>query len=315
LLIALTILSVLTGFAGHAYADPSPGEIEAQIDAKWNQIEPTIEEHNGVKIKLDLERGKAEDLAAQLKPLEDQVASTRSQVSVYADYMYRGGNIAGVSAVLETGDPTTFADRLMSMNQVARYYNAKLGDVVEAKKKLEEAKKPLDTLIGQLDAAEKEQAARIQTIKDQIAELDKLRLKAYANGGGTGSLAPVPCPTTYPGGPHGIAIKYACAQISKPYVFATAGPNTFDCSGLTMAAWAQAGVSLAHFAATQRKQTAYISRDQLMPGDLVFYYGDLHHVGLYAGDGWIVHASRSGVPIGMRKMDSGGNIHSFGRPG
>lgn len=315
MLIALTILSVLVGFAGHAYADPTPAEIEAQIDAKWNQIEPTIEEHNGVKIKLDLERKKAEDLATQLKPLEDEVAATRSRMAVYADYMYRGGNLAGISAVLDTNDPSVLAERMMSMDQVAVFFNSRLGDVVAAKKKLEEAKKPLDILITQLDAAEKEQAARIQTIKDQIAELDKLRLKAYANGGGTGSLAPVPCPTTYPGGPHGIAIKYACAQIGKPYVFATDGPDTFDCSGLTLAAWREAGVSLAHFAATQRKQIAYITRDQLMPGDLVFYYGDLHHVGLYAGDGWIVHASRSGVPIQMRKMDSGGNIHSFGRPG
>ncbi|WP_020522783.1 C40 family peptidase [Catelliglobosispora koreensis] len=315
LLTVLSTLALLFGFAGHAYADPTPAEIEAQIDAKWNQIEPTVEEHNAVRIKLDLERKKADELTAKLKPLEDEVATTRTQVGIYADYLYRGGTLAGIGAMLDANDPTVFAERLQSMDQVARHFNGHLDHVLATKKELDEAKKPLDAIIAQLDALEKEQAARIQVIKDEIAKLDQLRLKAYANGGGIGELAPVPCPTTYPGGAAGTAIKYACAQIGRPYVFAADGPDSFDCSGLTKSAWLAAGVSLPHNAKAQRGVVASVSRSELRPGDLVFYYSDLHHVGMYAGDGWIVHASRPGVPVKMRKMDSGGNIHSYGRPG
>jgi cell wall-associated NlpC family hydrolase len=81
-----------------------------------------------------------------------------------------------------------------------------------------------------------------------------------------------------------------------------------------MAAWRKAGVYLPHNAAQQRRSIPYVSRANLRPGDLVFYYSDLHHVGLYVGGGWVVHASQAGVPIKMKKVDDG-PIHSFGRPG
>jgi cell wall-associated NlpC family hydrolase len=113
-------------------------------------------------------------------------------------------------------------------------------------------------------------------------------------------------------------IRFACAQIGKPYVWGAEGPGSYDCSGLTLRAWAQVGVGLPHNAAAQRRAVKSVSRSQLRPGDLVFYYADLHHVAMYAGKingtDWIVHASQSGEPVQMRKMDAGGNIHSYGRP-
>ena len=311
-------IALVIGSAGHAHANPTPEEVERQIDAKGNEIEPISEEHNAVKIKLDVEKKKAEALATQLAPLEAEVAKTRGRVSVYADYMYRGGRAANISAMLSTDGPSAFANRMMSMDQVARFYNDRIGQVLDAKAKLDEAKKPLDAVVAQLATLEAEQQGRISTIEAEIKNLDKIRLAAYASGEGTGDLKPVPCPTTYPGGPAGTAIKFACAQIGKRYVFAADGPDSYDCSGLTMAAWAQAGVKLPHNAKAQRGVVPSVSRSELRPGDLVFYYSDLHHVGMYAGFAngthWIVHASRAGVPIQMRKMDNG-SIHSYGRPG
>jgi hypothetical protein len=289
------------------------------IDAKWNEIEPVIEEHNGVKIKLDLEKKKAEALATQLVPLEQEVLKARAKAGIYADYMYRGGQAAGINAMLETGDPSIIADRLLSMDQVSRHFNTRIEAVLVAKARLDQAKRPLDLLVAQLAALEAEQGGRIKLIEAEIKKLDELRLKAYANGGGIGELAPVPCPVSYPGGGAGAAISFACKQIGKMYKFATAGPTTFDCSGLTKAAWAQAGINLPHQSQAQRAAIPRISRSELRPGDLVFYYSPIHHVALYAGkiDGvdWIVHASRAGYPVHMRKMDSGGNINSYGRPG
>lgn len=288
------------------------------IDAKWGEIEPVVEEHNAVKIKLDVERKKAEALQAQLSPLEAEVAKTRVRVSVYADYMYKGGHATNINAVLTAGDPTVLAERMMSMDQVAHHFNSRIGEVLAAKAKLDEAKKPLDVIVAQLATLEAEQATRIKTIEAEIKNLDKMRLAAYAGGAGTGDLRPVPCPTTYPGGAAGTAVKFACAQIGKSYVFAADGPNSFDCSGLTMAAWLAAGVRLPHNAKAQRSAVPSVSRSELRPGDLVFYYSDLHHVAMYAGlingQHWIVHASRPGVPLKMRLMDNG-SIHSYGRPG
>jgi cell wall-associated NlpC family hydrolase len=89
-------------------------------------------------------------------------------------------------------------------------------------------------------------------------------------------------------------VAFALAQAGKPYVFAAAGPDAYDCSGLTMAAWATQGVHLAHFAATQYAQTQRVRPADLRPGDLVFFEADLGHVGLYLGARLMVHAPHTG---------------------
>jgi cell wall-associated NlpC family hydrolase len=95
---------------------------------------------------------------------------------------------------------------------------------------------------------------------------------------------------------------------------AAAGPDGFDCSGLTLAGWAQVGVYLPHNAAAQRRSMPYVSRQDLQLGDLVFYYEDLHHVAIYVGDGKVMSAPTFGDFVRMVNMDSS-PIHSFGRPG
>jgi cell wall-associated NlpC family hydrolase len=106
-----------------------------------------------------------------------------------------------------------------------------------------------------------------------------------------------PPPSTNPPAPSSraaVAVAYARAQLGKPYVFATAGPNTFDCSGLTMAAWRAAGVSMAHYSGSQATAFPRVSWSQLQPGDIVVFYSDWHHVGLYVGGGTMIHAPQTG---------------------
>ena len=88
---------------------------------------------------------------------------------------------------------------------------------------------------------------------------------------------------------------FAMAQVGKAYVFGAAGPSAFDCSGLTMAAWAQAGVSLPHSSSAQYASGRHISESELQPGDLVFYYSPISHVGIYIGNGQIVNALNPGA--------------------
>jgi Cell wall-associated hydrolases (invasion-associated proteins) len=90
------------------------------------------------------------------------------------------------------------------------------------------------------------------------------------------------------------AVAFARAQLGKPYVFATSGPNTFDCSGLTMAAWSSVGVRMPHYSGSQATMFPRVSWEQLKPGDIVAFYGDLHHVGLYIGGGMMIHAPQTG---------------------
>lgn len=89
-------------------------------------------------------------------------------------------------------------------------------------------------------------------------------------------------------------VAFARAQLGKPYVFATSGPDTYDCSGLTKAAWGSVGVRMAHYTGSQAVAFPKVAYQDLQPGDLVFFYADLHHVGIYIGGGMMIHAPQTG---------------------
>ena len=297
-----------------APAAPSVAEIERQIDEAWNRLEPVIEKHNATRQDLAAKKKQAAALANKIRPLHLQVELAMAKVGEFAVRAYKGGNTSAFNAILITGSPTTFVEQLEVLDQFARRQQKEIRSVVELEQRYAAQKAPLDTLVAQLGRTEVELAAKKKQIDAEITRLQKLRLQAYGSTVSLGSLRPAPCPASYPGGAAGIAVKFACAQIGKPYVWGADGPDSYDCSGLTMTAWGKAGVYLPHNAAAQRRAIPYVSRANLRPGDLVFYYSDLHHVGMYVGGGWVVHASQAGVPVKMKRVDDG-PIHSFGRPG
>ncbi|KQT94425.1 hypothetical protein ASG49_05975 [Marmoricola sp. Leaf446] len=117
-----------------------------------------------------------------------------------------------------------------------------------------------------------------------------------------------------PDGSASSAVSYAMAQVGKSYVWGASGPSSFDCSGLTMAAWATQGVSLPHNSGAQYASGTPVSESELQPGDLVFYYSPISHVGLYVGNGQVVNALNpgSGVQVsGLHDMPYSGAV----RPG
>lgn len=118
------------------------------------------------------------------------------------------------------------------------------------------------------------------------------------------TVAPAPQPTKAPppSSGAGAAVAYARAQLGKPYQWGAAGPNSFDCSGLTMMAWQAGGVSLPHYTAAQYANTAHVAIADLQPGDLVFFGSDLHHVGLYVGGGQMIDAPRTGENVKIQSI-------------
>jgi cell wall-associated NlpC family hydrolase len=112
-------------------------------------------------------------------------------------------------------------------------------------------------------------------------------------------------------------LAYARAQIGKPYEWGADGPNTFDCSGLTMRAWAQAGVSLYHYTGAQYDQTSRVAISDLQPGDLVFYGSSgptSHHVGLYVGGGQMIEAPYTGADVRYASIYRSDLLPYGGRP-
>jgi cell wall-associated NlpC family hydrolase len=99
-----------------------------------------------------------------------------------------------------------------------------------------------------------------------------------------------------------VAVNTAMAQLGKPYVWAGAGPNVFDCSGLTQYAFAAAGVALPHSSKAQAGHGTYVPRENLQPGDLVFFYSPISHMGIYIGNGQMVHAPSSGDVVKVTSL-------------
>jgi peptidoglycan DL-endopeptidase CwlO len=300
--------------AAHAHAEPTVDEIEAQIDVQWEKLEPVIEQYNKVHNQLKANQKKAAELRTKIAPLQLQANLALVKIGSIASRYYMTGPTSDVNALLSSGSPTAFTEQLTMLDVLAAQEQAQIADVTAARDKYDAEKQRLDALIAAQEKQDAELAARKKQIDKEINRLQKLRASAYGSSTSGGSLRLGPCPATYPGGKAGTAVRTACAQIGKPYVWGADGPGSFDCSGLTQYAWGKAGVSLTHHAADQWNEGAVVSRANARPGDLVFFYSDLHHVGVYVGNGLMVHAARAGKPVTMHTIDTM-PLMGFRRPG
>jgi cell wall-associated NlpC family hydrolase len=307
-------LLITTSTAGYADPSPAPGDIEAQINQQWNTLEPLIEQYNKVHGQYTAMQQKVAGLQAQIEPLAIQVDLAMTRVGVISAQAYKYGPASKLNALLQGSSPADFVDQVTTLGEIARHESATVADVVQLRDQYQQQKKPLDDALAALQAQDDTLKAQKAQIEAKIKQLDSMRLAAYGSGGGTGNLRPVPCPQVYTGDAGSRAAKFACQQIGKPYVWAASGPNAYDCSGLTMAAWQSVGVSLPHNALEQKQATPRVSQGNLRPGDLVFYYPDVHHVVIYVGNGWTVTAPTYGIPVKMQQLDTS-RWNSAGRPG
>jgi len=306
-------LVLMLGAQAHA-ADPDVATIEKQIAKLWNDAEPMIENYNKIHEQYKKNSAKLATLKKKIEPLQRQVDLAQIRIGVVSAQIYKGGSASALNAVLSSGDPGDLADQLSMIDQLAREQQRQISGVTEVKAKYDTQKAPLDTLVAKLAAQDKDLRAKTDAIEAKLKDLQALRRKAYGSTGSTGSFRPWPCPAAYEPTAGYKAAKFACSQAGKPYVWAASGPSSYDCSGLTLAAWKQVGVSLPHNALSQSQSMPHVSRANLKIGDLVFYYSSVHHVAIYVGDGKVMHAPTAGDNVRMADMDEAGPINSFGRP-
>jgi len=130
-------------------------------------------------------------------------------------------------------------------------------------------------------------------------------LPASADAGDPGTTAAaVAAPAAAPNGTAQAAVDTALAQVGDRYVYGATGPDSFDCSGLTSFAYKAAGVSIPRTSRAQAGFGAAVAKGDLKPGDLVFFYSPVSHVGMYIGNGQMVHASTAGKPVAVVNLDS-----------
>ena len=184
---------------------------------------------------------------------------------------------------------------------------------------LDQVKGNIKTLVGQIQAEKEREAeaaarasmqrAAAQQAAAQAAAAQAAAARQSSSSGDSSSAGSTPpsgsTNVPAPNSQAQVAVSTAMAQLGKPYVYAGSGPSVFDCSGLTMYAWAAAGVSLSHNAAAQYDSLPHVDINQLQPGDLVFFGSPIHHVGIFVGGGTMIEAPYTGVDV---------RYHSIYRP-
>jgi len=288
-----------------ALAQPSRDELREQIQEAEEAFQLAVEEYNDARARLEELQAQAEELNNQLAPLQEQIDAAYAETGQMAETMFRGGNASIIESLLSSGSPTTFLEQLATVNWLAANRSEAIAHLQELNAQLLDERAQIDQLIAEQTALEQELSDRRNQLEAEVDRLTDMYEDTYGSTPASNSGGNPPPP---PPGANAI-VQFAYAQLGEPYVFGAAGPDQWDCSGLTMRAYAQIGVSLAHSVRRQREQLAYV--DSPSPGDLIFYQG-LGHVGIYVGDGMSIHAPKPGDVVKLAPMDHM-PIHSFGR--
>ncbi|MEO6957602.1 MAG: C40 family peptidase, partial [Antricoccus sp.] len=243
------------------------------------------------------------------------VAAAKKGLGEVAAKAYTGGNSTAVSTLLTSSSPADLIDKLGTLDQISSYNNAKVITYLSAAKSAAADKSAADSASAAATATENDLASKktsfetqLPKLKAQLAALTPAQTTAVEATTGGAPVAPtaaaVPAAPVVSAGGGGSgaaqqAVSVAMAQIGKPYVFGAAGPNAFDCSGLTMYAYAAVGISLPHSSDGQSGMGTPVSMSALQPGDLLFASG---HVAMYIGGGMVVHAPVPGANVRTMPM-------------
>ncbi|MEU4419388.1 NlpC/P60 family protein [Actinoplanes sp. NPDC024001] len=299
LVVALTAFAITMSGATAVHAAPSKTELKKKIDAASEKLEDVTESYNKMRLDLKATKADATKLEASLKPTQAALKAATAKVKTIAATSYMQGKV-GPMNVLASGDENDLLQRMAFLDQIAQANQQDIDAFTETTETYAERKAALKVTQDKQTAQVQELADRKKKIEADLEDLYDMREQLNGSptedtGGYTGKIPDVP-------GSAGKAVTFAFNQIGKPYGFGDDGPGSYDCSGLTSAAWRAAGKSLPHNAAAQYSATARISRSDLQPGDLVFYRSN-QHVGIYVGGGKIIDAPSAGRDVLHRTID------------
>lgn len=300
-------------------ATPDIDDVQAKVDRLYEEAEHAQERFNDAQLELaDVTR----DLKALRKDQARQQArvdAARALVEESIVEQYQGADLSAAGQVIVSDDPAAFLSQLTTMSEYNDLQTAKFDDFsVELaalqirQSETERRQADAERLQRQLRSEKAEVQEKFTAAKELLGKLEAEQQAAILEASRSGDYSRLPnIPAS---GRAAAAIAYARAQLGDSYVYGATGPDAFDCSGLTMMAWAQAGVGLPHSSSAQYSSGPHVSSSDLQPGDLVFYYSPISHVGIYVGNGMIIHAARPGVGVvvsGVFSMPYSGAV----RPG
>jgi len=319
------VVSPLPAFG--APGTPSTSEdVVALMAAKAHELEKITEEFNTARDQLERQEAAARVAADGAAQAQTRLATARQQVRGIARAAYAGGGMSDVHALLTSDSAEDFVQRVSTLSMIASRQNAVLGEAAEAAEAAVSAGATARTAAADAQTIYDAVAAQQQQLQSQIdgyhAEFERLSAQekraSIEMAGGRVSRADRSDPATQgavvaSSRAAQIAVDTALAQRGKPYVWGAEGPNSFDCSGLVVFAYQAAGISLPHSSAMQATMGQPVTRAGLQPGDLVAFYSPVSHIGIYIGNGQMVHAPTSGDTVKVASIDAVGSITAMRR--
>jgi peptidoglycan DL-endopeptidase CwlO len=301
-----------------AYQQPPPPGTASEALAQYQQLTAQVSSVNEqlLAAKTDLDKKNADlakansDLAAAngaMQQAKTDEEAYRGQVDQLTSASFQGAQFNKLSALLTGDSADNFLERASALGVIAAdneqalsALTAATDQAADAEKKSKDAQKRA----GDAQVAAQQLTDQITKTRDALnVQIDQVE-DAYQqlSGADKDTLAEPGDQSVFlaPAGTGGAAAKAAMDQRGKPYVWGADGPGSYDCSGLTMYAYAQVGVSLPHSSRSQYTYGKSVPYGQWQPGDLLFYgssASSIHHVAMYVGDGILVHASTTGVPV------------------
>ncbi|WP_326671910.1 C40 family peptidase [Streptomyces sp. NBC_01257] len=302
---------------GSAHADPAPttAQVRAEVDRLYREAEVATEQYNGAKVKAAAVARSVDALRDEAARRTERLNAAREGLGSYAAAQYRAGGLDPALQLALSSDPDQYLQRASYVERAGerratevRTVQRQVADVAQVRA---EAAGQLSELATRQAALKKHKAtvrARLAEARRLLAGLSPAERASYdASESGRGDAhADRSAPRGAGRAPNARAaeaVAFAYTALGKPYVWGATGPSSFDCSGLTQAAWRAAGVSLPRTTYTQINAGQRVPRSELAPGDLVFFYSGISHVGLYIGNGQMIHAPRPGAPVRIAPID------------
>ncbi|MGW8744721.1 NlpC/P60 family protein [Streptomyces sp. NPDC055794] len=333
---AVTVVCAVTVLAapGTAFADPGPTpsrgtpsaspapdpgrakDLEAvrkKLDSLYRAAALATDEYNAAEEKAEKQNAEIVELAKKIVKGQEKLDRLKDRAGAAARAQYRTGGLPDEAKLMLSDDPGDFLDGSGRVLQGQRATKGLLGELSRAQedlktyaadasarfKKLEANRKTKATaqkkIEKQIAAAEKLESELAKEEKERLAKLEReAQAKAQTAWLDSGILKDLDREATERGRK---AVEYATAQIGKPYQWGAEGPKSYDCSGLTSQAWIAAGQTIPRTSQEQWRQLTRVDVEDMRPGDLIIYFDDASHVGMYVGDGSVVHAPRPGRSI------------------
>jgi cell wall-associated NlpC family hydrolase len=281
---------------------PSLNTLVAEAKQLSNEVDLLGQQYDGLKIEVA--HAKSEEHYAELeaKEAEQAMAGSQAAVAQLAAMGYMNGGMDPTLQLLTSGNPVQFLNQASTVEVVDNEAGERLTTLQREQIAAARAHEAAEQEVATVDTLTQQINSKVSQIDTKMAVLDSAEMaQAMVVFNKTGTYPNYPSPIGDSVG--AIALRAALTRIGDPYVWGAAGPTSFDCSGLVVWAFAQEGISLPHFTGSLWNLGVHVPESDLQPGDLLFFFADEDHVGIYIGDGLMVDAPSVGQDVMVQSID------------